>query len=304
MLSTQNESSSDTPLKVDLHSHTTASDGRLSPAALIARAREQQVEMLAITDHDSTLGCRWLLEQNLVLGLDLIVGAEFSCLWGRREIHVVGLNLDLDSPVLKAAEARQHEARTRRAQTIADRLQKRGMPGALEGAIAEAQAAQFRADPAFVLPPEQLQLGRPHFADWMVAAGHVPDRAQAFKKYLGAGKPGAVKSEWPHISEVVDWVRGSGGVAVLAHPVHYKMTNMKLRALLRDFVAVGGAGLEIACPALPQGKFGYLAELCQQYELAASSASDFHGPYNQWLELGRLPRLPEAVRPVWQLWSA
>lgn len=290
------------PERVDLHTHTTASDGVLSPRALVDRAVEQQVQMLAITDHDSTRGCRWLLNQPEALPLDLIVGAEFSCVWGRREIHLVGLNLDLGSVALEAAELRQHRARLRRAETIAERLAKKGMVGGLEGAIEQAQGAQRRADTNFVLAADELQLGRPHFADWMIEAGFVADRGEAFKKYLGAGKPGAVKSEWPHLTEVVKWIKDAGGVAVLAHPAHYKMTNMKLRALLTDFAGAGGAGLEVACPALVQGKLGYFGQLCQQYNLSASCASDFHGPYNKWLELGHLPGLPDGVKPVWELW--
>lgn len=270
----------------DLHCHSTASDGRLSPADVVARAAEQGVGVLALTDHDTVAGLAEAEAAAKDLDLRLISGIEFSSQWGKRGIHVVGLNVDVDSTVLKEAVVSQLEARDRRSEMIASRLAKFGIQGALQGAKVIADGAV---------------LGRPHFAQYLVEQGCVKSVNEAFKKYLGAGKPGDVKNIWPELSEVVEWIRSAGGVAVLAHPSKYKMTRTKLCALVSDFSECGGQAMEVSSGLMPPGVSGSLARIAQDYDLYASCGSDFHFPGHKWQELGHFSPMPESCRPVWEL---
>ncbi len=275
---------------MDLHTHSTASDGILTPAELVSRAAEKGVTQLALTDHDTMVGFQEAKAEADRRNIELILGIEFSSQWKGRGIHIVGLNMDLESPVLQQAVASQEQRRLDRAVVIAERLENKGFKGAYEGA--QAQAGGSAEKP--------VMLGRPHFARWMLEEGHVTTIQQAFKKWLGAGKPGDVKQVWPEVAEVVSWINQSGGVAVLAHPDHYKMTRTKLKAFLDDFVEAGGGAIEVCSgPQLPNVTRN-MAQLCQEYGLLASCGSDFHSPGQAWLELGCYPQLPEGLTPVWQ----
>jgi predicted metal-dependent phosphoesterase TrpH len=270
-------------LNADLHCHTTASDGSLKPAELVARAIEQGVDLLAITDHDNFDSYP---EAKAAAGdrIRLVTGIEFSSVWQGITIHVVGLNFNPD--LLQAAVQRQKAAREERTLKIAHRLEKRGVKNALEG------ARRFASGDAAV--------GRPHFAKYLVAEGHFDSEAEAFKKWLGAGKAGDVKTSWPEIPMVVGDITQAGGHAVLAHPQHYKVTNRKLGRLLSEFKDCGGEGMEVCVSGLHPETIEYFGSLCQKYDLMASRGSDFHTPENQWVELGRVAPLPASVTPIWQ----
>ncbi|MDE1462311.1 PHP domain-containing protein [Spartinivicinus poritis] len=282
-------------MKIDLHCHSTASDGVLSPLALVQRAIEQKVEVLSLTDHDTVAGYQHLQGQAALSQLYLIPGIELSAVWSGVTIHVVGLGFSLDDPLLAGYLDQQQQARQQRAEKIAAKLAKRGFANTLEGALA---VAQGQSD----LPAADVQIGRPHFAKYLVSEGYVPDMATAFNRYLGAGKVGDVKSQWPSLAQVVDWITSMKGVAILAHPLKYKMTNTKLRALIKAFKAAGGEGIEVALAGQPQDATHFLAELSCQFELLASVASDFHGPFNRWIELGGAPPLPKQCKPLWENW--
>lgn len=271
---------------VDLHCHTTASDGSLAPAELLQRAQQQGVEMLAITDHDTLAGyfaaCRYEGDTPV-----LIPGIELSCVWGKSSIHILGLNIDPANEILQRGISQQCEARQLRGQLIAQKLEKRGFSGAYEYAVALAGDSQ---------------LGRPHFAQFLLDRGHTGSIAEAFKKYLGAGKAGDVKTLWPQMGEVIDWILASGGVPVLAHPLHYKMTGTRLRSLVSDFKSQGGMALEVISGKQAADRTRYLQDLCEQFELHSSCGSDFHHPGHSWCELGAGSSLPVESRPVWTLW--
>lgn len=273
----------------DLHCHTTHSDGSLTPPQLLARAIEHGVSTLAITDHDVISGVREAKEL-CAKGADiqLVNGVELSCVWSKVTIHVVGLNFDLDHSVMAQALASQQQARSQRAELIGQRLARAGFAGCYEGALAIAG---------------QAQLGRPHFAQYLVEQGLVASHQQAFKRYLGAGKTGDVKATWPELATVVRWITGSGGVAVLAHPLHYKMTATKLRALIADFKTAGGQGIEVISGRQESEKTRYIASLAARFELLASQGSDFHRPGSPWSELGVCEELPSGMTPVWSLWN-
>ena len=174
-----------TTLLIDFHTHSSASDGDLAPRVLLERAIAAGVTAMAITDHDSIAGYQ-AVQSSTGSSIQLISGVEMSCVWGATTIHVVGLGFDPQSPVMDSALDALHNARRERSVTIAERLASRQVVGALEGARAVAG---------------ESQIGRPHFARWMVSEGYVPDMNTAFKKYLGQGKLGDVKTFWPSLNE-------------------------------------------------------------------------------------------------------
>ncbi len=270
---------------VDLHCHTTASDGSLSPGELVERAMNRGVDLLAITDHDTTAA---FAELEAVPGtMRLVHGVELSTSWSGVNVHILGLNITPGHPVMAEAVAAQRDARAERAKIIADRLEKKGIPGSFE---AVRHIAAHRA------------VGRPDFAKYLVDCGVVSSVNEAFDRYLGAGKLGDVKAMWPELATIVGWIRAAGGTAVLAHPTHYKMTNAKLRRLLAEFVEVGGEGLEVCNGRPPETELRYLRDLCREYGLCASLGSDFHHPSN-WLELGCEASLLGSCTPVWERWN-
>lgn len=270
----------------DLHCHSRCSDGQLTPTELVDRAHEMGVTMLALTDHDTTEGIPEARARADLHGMTLINGIEFSSVWNGMGIHVVGLGFDMEHPVMVKAVKDQEQRRRERAEIIAQRLEKQGMQGIL--AAAEAQA-------------DGGQLGRPHFAHAMVEMGKVNNIGQAFKKYLGAGKPGDVKAQWPDIADVVKWIREAGGTAVLAHPDKYKMTRTKFNLLMTAFMDAGGNGIEVLGSGMERTFTQKMAKYCLDYNLYASQGSDFHGP-RPWAELGRLDSMPKGVNPVWNQW--
>lgn len=273
----------------DFHCHSLCSDGALSPQALIELAAERGLQQLAITDHDTAAAYTpQLSDQATDAQITLVSGCELSCLWQRRGIHVVGLNIDPMHPVFMQAMSEQAQARDRRAEKITTVLQRMGF--SLELTHIQSIAGDG-------------VLGRPHFAEHLVRTNQMPSMAAAFKHALGAGKPGDIKAEWPALETVVGWIRAAGGIAVVAHPLKYKMTLTKLRSLLTRFVEVGGQGLEVISGHQEPNQTRTLADLAQRFELVASAGSDFHRHGQPWAELGRASVLPAQCTPIWQLWS-
>ncbi len=272
----------------DLHSHSLCSDGILRPQAVVSRAKAQGVSVLALTDHDTVAGIVEAQAAAAEEGIVLLPGIEFSCLWQGTGIHIVGLNIDPLHPQLIAAVEQQTCNRNQRAEQIAAKLAKAGIPGALEG-------ARQRAGEGVI--------GRPHFAKFLVDTGRVSSMSAAFKRYLGAGKIGDVKQVWPTIDQAVGWILAAGGVAVLAHPDKYKMTRTKLGRLLEEFVEAGGQALEVISGRQEPRVTEDMSRLANKFGLFASCGSDFHVPDQPWQELGQFNDLPADCRPVWELWA-
>lgn len=275
---------------VDLHMHSTASDGVLAPAELMARAAAAGVDLLALTDHDCVDGQAEAWDAARSHGMRWVSGVELSAQWQGHTVHVLGYGFDPQARVLVDALVAVRDGRWQRAEQIAARLAAKRMPGALEGAQAIQQATG--SDPHS--PP-----ARPHFADWMVQAGHVRDRAEAFRKWLGAGKLGDIKQHWPALPEAVQQLRASGGVAVLAHPWHYGFTRARLRRLLRDFAEAGGRGIEVVNGKQSPEQVAVLARLAGEFGFLASCGSDFHHPDAPWMALGAMTPLPASCAPLW-----
>lgn len=274
----------------DLHSHSTASDGTQSPAELVAAARAANVDVLALTDHDTTAGLDEAVRAAGKAGLRLIPGIELSCCWERKTLHVLGLNINPAAPPLREGLAELATLRAARAERIDAKLAKAGIPDLLAGLHTE-------------LGPD-TQITRSHFARTLVAGGHVKTPAEAFKRYLGRGKPAAVASDWPALERVTGWIRAAGGVPVLAHPLRYHLTASWLRRLLAAFAAAGGQALEVVCGRGNPDEIRTLALYASRFDLAASVGSDYHGAATPWLTPGRLPPLPAGLTPVWTLWEA
>lgn len=273
----------------DLHSHTTASDGCLTPEALVHRAVEMRVGTLAITDHDTTAAIAPAREEisRSGLALNLIPGVEISTVWENHEIHIVGLNIDITHPLMCEFLAQQTERRNQRAQLIAERLEKAQIPGALEGAQRLAQGGAVT---------------RGHFARFLVECGKASSMADVFKKYLARGKTGYVPPQWCTIEQAIDVIHYSGGKAVLAHPGRYNLSAKWLKRLVAHFAEHHGDAMEVAqCQQSPNERT-QLATLARQHHLWASQGSDFHQPC-PWIELGRKLWLPAGVEGVWQLWE-
>ena len=269
---------------IDFHTHSAASDGALSASDLIERAAKEGVSRLALTDHDTVRGYLSVYQESPP-GLDLISGVELSCQWGRVGIHVVGLGFQVQAADMKAHLVVLDAARKDRAERIAHRLERAGMQGALEGALAVAGDAQ---------------IGRPHFARWMVLAGHVASEQEAFKRFLGSGKPGDISILWPSLQDTVEVITRSGGVAVLAHPLHYRMTATRLRALADAFCEAGGGAIEVINGRPKAGDVEQLWRLASDRNVRVSVGSDFHrdSPYGAGLGVS-ITEMPEGVG-VWE----
>ncbi len=258
----------------------------LSPEALVERAKARNVSVLAITDHDTIAGVDIAQKAALKASIQLIPGIEFSSQWGRGGVHIVGLGIDITSGLLADAVSQQARAREARSIAIAERLARAGFPEALTGAKALAGEAA---------------VGRPHFAQYLVAIGAVKNINAAFKKYLGAGKPADVKYQWPVMDQVIRWIHGAGGIAVLAHPAKYELTRTKICALVDSFSAAGGDAIEVISGLQPSAVTEDLLRIASDRNLYASCGSDFHVPDQPWQELGGFGQLPAHAKPVWEL---
>ena len=272
----------------DLHSHTTASDGSLSPAELVQRAVEHRVDVFAITDHDTTNGLQEAHDTIAAhaLPITLINGVEVSTNWQNHEIHVVGLNVDLANPELQAFLAEQRSKREERAVEMGNRLAKARILGAYEGAKALAGDASIT---------------RSHFAKYLVEQGVENTFQNVFKRFLAKGKTGYVPPNWATIEQTIEIIHQSGGQAVLAHPLQYKLSTKWFKRLLAAFEEAGGDALEVGQPQQGITERTLLASYGRDYNLAGSVGSDFHRP-SSWTELGRNLYIPKDCTPVWLSW--
>jgi hypothetical protein len=273
----------------DLHSHSTASDGTLSPRELVTRAAKAGVRVLALTDHDTTAGIGEAQSAASACGLGLVPGVEISVTWNKHTIHIVGLNVDPDNRALQQGLRELRAFRDWRAEAIAERLEQAGISGAYQGALAHSNGTL---------------VSRTHFARYLVEQGLAADERKVFKHYLVKGKPGFVPGRWAELGQALEWIHGAGGVAVVAHPARYRMTRSKLRRLFAEFVELKGEAIEVVSGSHNRGDYFTMAKHASDFGLMASAGSDFHSPDNPWIELGRLPRLPENCRPLWSDWMA
>ncbi len=273
------------PSRYDLHAHSTCSDGVLTPARLVAHAARQGVKVLALTDHDTTEGVHEAEHAADREGIRLVPGVEISVTWERHTIHIVGLQVDCRNEVLQEGLGGLRRFRRWRAEEIARRLGKAGVEGALEGARRFAHGAS---------------IGRIHFARFLIEQGHAGDMREVFKRFLVKGKPGHVAGEWAELEQAVSWIRAAGGMAVIAHPARYRFTATRLRRLIGEFRESGGVGIEVVSSSHSRDDCFAMALQARRAGLLASVGSDYHGPENPWIELGRIMPLPDGCLPIWE----
>jgi 3',5'-nucleoside bisphosphate phosphatase len=272
----------------DLHCHSTASDGVLSPRELVQRAAGQGVNFLALTDHDELRGLVEARATAQEQGIELVAGVEVSITWRNSTVHIVGLRVDPDDELLAHGLNRNRAGRYDRAERMAEELAKLGVPNALAGAFSYASNKDL--------------IGRTHFARYLVEYGLVKDVKTVFKKYLVKGKPGYVHHEWATLADAVAWIHAAGGQAVLAHPGRYHFGRERMRDLLREFKELGGDALEVVTGSHTADQVPIFADLVVEYDFLASVGSDFHAPGEGGRELGRLLPLPLRCTPVWARW--
>lgn len=261
---------------VDLHTHSTASDGVLAPAALVELAGARGLRVLALTDHDTTAGVAEATAAARARGLRLIPGVELSTHVEVGEVHVLGYFVDPAHPGLAAALARFRDAREGRARQIVERLGAAGVP------IRYERVLRFAGEGA---------IGRPHIARALIEAGHAVSISDAFDRYLARGRPGYVERYRLTPPEAVRLIRTAGGVPVLAHP--HSADN--LEALLPALVATGLGGLECYYGDYDDLRKQELLALARRYDLVPTGGTDFHGPGIHQRPLGGTPVPLESV---------
>ncbi|WP_133407412.1 RNase RNM [Parashewanella tropica] len=271
---------------IDLHAHTTASDGQLTPTELIDRAVKNQVNIFSITDHDTVAGLAeahaHIAKNNLPI--ELINGVEISTNWENHDIHVVGLNIDPECFELDTFLSKQRNLRNERAIEIGRRLEKSGVVGAYDGAKSYAGNAA---------------LSRGHYARWLVDNGYAKCVGSVFKKYMSKGKTGYVPNNWQSIENAIEIIHLAGGQAVLAHPSGYKFSPKWLKRLVREFKEAGGDAIEVVLGQQSLNDRANLIALSHQNQLMASLGSDFHFP-GGWLDLGKNMYQPKGVNWIWE----
>jgi hypothetical protein len=274
-------------LNADLHCHSVVSDGTLTPEELAQRAKDKGVELWALTDHDEVGGLARAAAAAAGLGLDYLTGVEISVSFLNQTVHIVGLGFDANNLALREGLAQTRGGRAQRAHQMADDLARVGIHGAFEGALKYAGNHDL--------------ISRTHFARFLVETGVCKDTYEVFRKYLTEGKPGYVAHHWATLKDAISWIRGAGGLAVIAHPARYKFSANEEFALFTEFKGLGGQGVEVVTGSHSAADSVTYTDVALEFGLAASRGSDFHSPTESRTELGSLPALPEQLTPIWTL---
>lgn len=274
-------------LNADLHCHSVVSDGTLTPEELAARAAANGVELWALTDHDEIGGQHRAAAAARAHGMKYLTGTEISVTFAGETVHIVGLGFDPDDDRMLQGLSDTRGGRAERAKEIADGLAQVGIKDAFEGAL------------RYVGNPDLIS--RTHFARFLVESGVCADVGEVFRRFLTPGKPGYVEHRWASLRHAVEWITGSGGMAVIAHPARYKFTANEEYALFTEFKAHGGRGVEVVTGSHTTAEYVRYGEMAKEFGLAASRGSDFHSPGESHTDLGKLPYLPGELTPVWEL---
>ena len=274
-------------INADLHCHSVVSDGTLTPEDLAMRAHQNGVELWSLTDHDVIGGQQRAKEAANKLGMKYTSGVEISVSWTGQTIHIVGIGLDPEHPKLVEGLRKTRDGRTARGKEIARQLAAVGIAGAYEGALTYAGNPEL--------------LSRTHFARFLVEKNVCRSTDEVFKNYLIEGKPGYIGHVWASLQESVDWIKDSGGIAIIAHPGRYRLTDLQKHELYTAFKEAGGLGIEVITGSHTPYQYEEYAKIALQYGFYASRGSDFHDPAESHIDLGKLPHLPPSLQPVWSL---
>jgi hypothetical protein len=272
-------------MKVDLHNHSYYSDGVFSPSEVVRLADEANCDLFALTDHDTTDGFNEARQTADKLSVDLVSGVEISAFWRNMTIHIIGLGIDINNDILQAGLVHNQQLRKERAEKIALGLWRVGIKDALEKTQALSKTDM---------------LTRTHFAQMLIREGYCKDMKSVFRRFLTGKKPGASRVEWRNFDEVVGWIHAAGGLAVIAHPLRYRMTQTKIKNMLIDFKEVLGDGVEVVTATSTEEEITLSNQWAKEYKLLSSCGSDYHGWSNQRIQIGCLRDLPSRDNAIWR----
>jgi predicted metal-dependent phosphoesterase TrpH len=264
-------------LGIDLHIHSTASDGSFTPAEILEHARKLNLAAIAITDHDSIDGSREALRSGIPPSVDFLTGVEISAAHpsffpGSGSFHILGYDIDLDNRDLNQALNKLQDARKNRNPAILQLLNQLGFPISFEEVNQQVGEGQ---------------LGRPHIAYAMVKNGYVASIDEAFDKYLGTEGPAYVDKYRIECEQAINIIRAAGGFPVLAHPALLDIENdQKLDALLQNLVKIGLAGIEVYYPGHSPRQMRQYAQLADRHGLLMTGGTDFHGTITPEIKMG------------------
>lgn len=277
---------------VDLHTHTLISDGTFSPEQLVQTAVDLKIHTLAITDHDTMDGLLRAQDYAQAHDIQIISGVEISSQWSRPNtkksygVHIVALNMQDDAPI-KAMLEQQKKVRAERAKVICQLLEK---------------CIDFDIYPDVIaqVDGEADRVTRTHIAKALVDKNIVSRPQQAFDRFLKEGKKAFVKFEGMGLKETIDVIHASQGFAVLAHPTRYDLSATNIRYLIELFAESGGDAVELPPSIEPASTRQMVDRMIQQFDLAVSIGSDFHGENMPWIKLGQTPHVKEEQKGIWE----
>ena len=272
-------------MKVDLHNHSYYSDGVFSPTEVVRLADEAGCNLFALTDHDTTDGLAEAQQMADELSVNLVSGVEISALWRNMTIHIVGLGIDINNDILQKGLNYNQRLREERAEKIALGLRRAGITDALEKTQELSKTDMIT---------------RTHFAQMLIREGYCKDMKSVFRRFLTGKKPGASRVEWRSFDEVVGWIHAAGGLAVIAHPFRYRMTQTKIKNMLIDFKEVLGDGVEVVTATSTDEEITLSNQWAKEYKLLSSCGSDYHGWPNQRIQIGCLRDLPNLDNAIWR----
>ena len=257
--------------RIDLHLHTTHSDGSLSPTEVLRLAHKAGVTALAITDHDIVTGMPEAIAAGAELGIEIIPGVEISSRVGNSELHILGYCVQWQDQELNRRLASLRESRHSRNPQIIERLRALGLDVTYEEVRALAGTDA---------------VGRPHIARLLMDKHYVTSAKDAFERYLADGRPAYVARELPSPADAIAWIRAAGGVAVLAHPTWAKVPGESLNALLITLKAEGLGGIEVHYSSHTKRQTREYLDLAKRLDLLITGGSDFHGITKPDIEVG------------------
>lgn len=277
---------------IDLHTHSNISDGTLSPELLVQAAIDVNLHMLALTDHDTMDGLQRAKNAAQGHDLNIISGAEISSQWSRPStkksygVHIVALNMQDEAPIFEALE-QQKRIRAQRAKVICELLEK-------------CIGFQIYDDVLAKVENQADRVTRTHIAKTLVEKNVVTRPQQAFDRFLKEGKRAFVKFEGLGLKETIDVIHQSKGFAVLAHPTRYDLSATNVRYLIELFATSGGDAIELPPPIEPLSTRQMIDRMIEQYQLAVSIGSDFHGENMPWIKLGNTPKPTDKQHGIWE----
>jgi hypothetical protein len=272
-------------MKVDLHNHSYYSDGVFSPTEVVRLADEADCNLFALTDHDTTDGLAEAQQMADELSVNLVSGVEISALWRNMTIHIVGLGIDINNDILQKGLHYNQRLREERAEKIALGLRRAGITDALEKTQELSKTDMIT---------------RTHFAQMLIREGYCKDMRSVFRRFLTGKKPGASRVEWRSFDEVVGWIHAAGGLAVIAHPFRYRMTQTKIKNMFLNFKEVLGDGVEVVTATSTAEEITLSNRWAKEYKLLSSCGSDYHGWPNQRIQIGCLRDLPNLDNAIWR----